>query len=169
MRSNFLCKKLLVFIITVSMLAMLVTACGPKEDAELSEDAEKSEVEEMIEDAELSKRVADATQIEFILNVLEVTAADPDVPWRVDQEFNVKLSASGTTYMCDCAEAVEYAEQIMPTNTIILMSDWAEGVEIWAKKDDGGRIHFSTSLDKDQIEEVSPSLAKRFAETSVSK
>ena len=86
MRSNFLCKKLLVFIITVSMLAMLVTACGPKEDAELSEDAEKS-----------------------------------------------------------------------------------EGVEIWAKKDDGGRIHFSTSLDKDQIEEVSPSLAKRFAETSVSK
>lgn len=157
MKSKLLRKKWLFFLMTVAMMALTITACGPKEAAEMGREAENS------------KKSADASLIDNLMNALEVTAADPEIPWDSDQVFYVKLSTSGAVYQCDSAEALANMEMIMPATTMLVMSEWADGFEIWGKKNENTIITFSTSWAKEKIEEVSPGLAKRFSETSVNK
>lgn len=157
MKSKLLRKNWLVLLMTVVMMALTMTACGPKEAAEMTGEAEES------------RKAADASLIDNLMNALEVTAADPEISWGSDQVFYVKLTASGAVYQCDSAEALDYVEMIMPATTMVIMSEWADGFEMWGKKNENSVITFSTSWDKEKIEEVSPGLAKRFYETSVNK
>lgn len=149
-------NKLLFPLLIVMMIASATTACGPKEDFDNG-----------MEQLDNTNDAVDAMTIGNIMNSLEAVASDPMIPWEEDEVFYVKVSLTGADYKCDNEEVLASMETLMPKQ-VGYVSETANGLELWAEKNAAsGAVTFSTSWDYDTIAEFSPSLAKRFSETSV--
>lgn len=172
-------RKILIWAIIVAVFMML---CGTiviavnitKEDVAREEPDDREMADSGDEDSDLeyaggiieyvdtSKKNNDCMTIASMLDVLQVTAADPIINWGTE-EVTVIFTEGGGKYICGNAEVIKGMSDIMPEKSASV-SQWSDGWEIRAQKEQGtGKVKFSFRGDYDALKEFKPDLAARFS------
>ena len=116
-----------------------------------------------IEYVEKSQTTVDMSLIWNAMNALEILAADPSIAWNGEVVY-VKFTADGMECGSENETVISEMKAIMGGDNAVVQ--W-KGFELWAKKEESGRVSFATSWDYDEMAYISPSFADRFSMTSV--
>ncbi len=127
------------------------------------EDEDSEDGNSYMDYVEASRRSVDISMMDSIMCTLEVIAVDPSIDWDIEEIVSVKFGKDGSHYECDNQEIIGYMCDILAEEDATV-SDWADGVEIWAEKGSDGRVTFTTSMDMEEIAEVAPSFVYRFSQ-----
>ena len=147
------------------------TYFASEEEDEDEDEADERDDEDEDEDKKSKKpskkdKIADASTIGGVMDVIEVVACDPAISWYNGEIVYVQFTSDGAFYGCENNEVLAVLNNIVPA-TDECVSAWADGFELWAKKEPTGIVKFSTSWDYDEMADVSEPLARRFNMTSV--